>query len=260
LIGVLGALLAGLLQLATGLLLAAVWRDYRGDVTRGFLALCAVTALATAALAVALAGLLRVDGSERTLQIALSVLIAGYTILLVSERRAPRLVLGVVGGGIGLASLVLAAFDRPSAALGALPTVVAFLLGASALGSAIGGMLLGHWYLVTPKLTSRPLRQLCDALLVSLVPLTGLAVWFITAGSGAGASDQGIGGLSGAMLWVGAGMITLFPFGVTIAARVCCVDGPGRGRSLQAATGLLYLVAAAVLAGGLAGNAVLLGS
>jgi hypothetical protein len=55
-------------------------------------------------------------------------------------------------------------------------------------------------------------------------------------------------------------MITVFPFGVTVAARACCVDGAGRGRSLQAATGLLYLVAAAVLAGGLAGNAVLLGA
>ena len=96
--------------------------------------------------------------------------------------------------------------------------------------------------------------------LAGLVPLTALAGWYLLLANGAPASASGPGGLSGALLWVGAGMITLFPFGVTVAARVCCVDGPGRGRSLQAATGLLYLVAAAVLAGGLAGNAVLLGA
>jgi hypothetical protein len=44
---------------------------------------------------------------------------------------------------------------------------------------------------------------------------------------------------------------------VTIAARICCEEWP-RGRAIQAATGLLYITAALVLTGALAGNMVLL--
>jgi hypothetical protein len=191
---------------------------------------------------------------ERAVQLGLLSGLLGYALLLVSPSRRLRVSLGALTFVLGLMALVLAALARPSSLLGPGPTALAFGLSAVALGTGVGGMLLGHWYLMTPKLPSRPLRLLCDLLLASLVPLTALAVWYLR---GAGES---FGGLSGAALWVGAGMITLFPFAVTVAARACCVDGPGRGRSLQAATGLLYLVAAAVLAGGLAGNAVLLGA
>jgi hypothetical protein len=60
------------------------------------------------------------------------------------------------------------------------------------------------------------------------------------------------------LLWIGLVAIGLFPIGVTIAARLCCIDWP-RGRAIQAATGLLYVVATLVLAGALAGNMVVLG-
>ena len=257
--GVLSALLAVLLQLAVGLLLAALLCDWRGEVTRGFLFLTAATALIVGLLAFGLAGLARVDGAERWFGGGLAAGLFGYCALLASRRRSPRLLVGSLALVVGLGTLVLAAAHRPSAWLGPAPTGLAFALSALALGAATAGLLLGHWYLVTPRLSSRPLRLLCDLLLASLVPLTALAGWYLLLANGAPASASGPGGLSGALLWLGAGMITLFPFGVTVAARVCCVDGPGRGRSLQAATGLLYLVAAAVLAGGLAGNAVLLG-
>jgi hypothetical protein len=160
---------------------------------------------------------------------------------------------GLVGG---LLALALAGLARPSELLGGGLTVVAYLASALAIGGGVSAMLLGHWYLVTPGLTARELRLQCDLLLASLLPLAALSGWCLWRASG----GHPIGGLSGPALWLGAGMITLFPIGVTAAARICCVDGPGRGRSIQAATGLLYLVSAAVLAGGLAGNAVLLGA
>jgi hypothetical protein len=254
--GILGALLAVMLQLAVGLHFAALVTDWRAEVTRGFLALTALTALVVAGLAFGLAGLGRLEGLERLVQAAFLVGLLVYTLLLTTVRRSPRLPVGLLGLALGLASLALAAWTRPSPALGGPLTGLAYLLSALALGAGVGGMLLGHWYLMTPWLTSRPLRLLCDLLLASLVPLTALAGWYLLLGGGA----AGPGGLSGLALWLGAAMITLFPFAVTVAARACCVDGAGRGKSLQAATGLLYLVAAAVLAGGLAGNAVLLGA
>lgn len=249
------ALLAVMLQLTLGLHFAALVTDWRGEVTRGFLALTAATALTLAGLAFGLAGLGRVEGLERALGAILALGLLAYTLLLASPRRSPRLQIGALTLACGLAAVGLAALHRPSPALGPPLTAAAYFLSALALGTGVGGMVLGHWYLTTPMLTSRPLRLFCDLLLLSLIPLTALAAWYLLLAPG----SVTLGGLSGAALWLGVGTITLFPFGVTLAARGCCVDGPGRGRSLQAATGLLYLVAACILAGGLAGNAVLLG-
>jgi hypothetical protein len=253
---IIGGLLAALLQVTLGLLFAAVLCDWRGQVTRGFLFLAAGTALLVALLAFGLGGLSQVGGLERLTEVVLLAGLAVYSLLCGTGLRGVRLAAGGLGLAAGLITLALAAQVRPSPLLGPDLTTLTYLLSALALGTALGGLLLGHWYLTTPWLTSRPLKLLCDLLLVSLLPLTALAGWYLLRGGDGG----GAGGLSGAALWVAAGMVTLFPFGVTVAARVCCIDGPGRGRSLQAATGLLYLVAAAVLAGGLAGNAVLLGA
>jgi hypothetical protein len=256
------ALLTALLQLAVGLLFAALVTDCRVQVTRGFLFLAAAAASAIGWLAFSLAGLVQIEGLERVSQGGLLASLLVYT-LLVGVPRLPRVVRlgpGFVALGLGLAVLAMGAERRPNPILGPMLTTWSFWLSALALGTAIGGLLLGHWYLVTPRLSARPLRLLCELLLASLVPLTALAAWYLLLEAGRGGAPSGPGGLSGLPLWVGAGMITLFPFAVTIAARSCCIDGPGRGRSLQAATGLLYLVAAAVLAGGLAGNAVLVGA
>lgn len=256
---VLSGLLAFLQQLAVGLLFAAVVCDWRGEVTRGFLFLAVVTALVSALVAVPLSGLARMGGLESALQSGFVVVLLVYSLLLAGHRRLARLSVGAAGLAIGLVLLALSAAGRPAPAVGSSVTFLAFAISALALGAAVAGLLLGHWYLVTPRLPSRPLRLLCDVLLVSFVPLTALAGWYITYGYDAPGAVGGPPGLSGSLLWIGAAMITLFPAAVTLAARACCVDGPGRGRSLQAATGLLYVVAACVLAGGLAGNAVLLG-
>jgi hypothetical protein len=44
-----------------------------------------------------------------------------------------------------------------------------FLLGSISLGAAMSGMLLGHWYLVTPELSLVPIKRLTGALLAALV-------------------------------------------------------------------------------------------
>lgn len=255
-LGIIAALLAALLQLSVGLLCAAVLTDWRSQVTRGFLALAAVTALVSGGLAFALGGLLNVGFTERLLNCGLVLALLLYALALVRASRRRRLGIGAVGLALGGLLLVVAAAARPSPEFGPLLTALAFLASTLALGAGLGGLLLGHWYLMTPWLTARPLRLLCDLLLASLAGLSALAVWYL----GRAAGGLTVGGLSGVALWLGTGMVTLFPLAVTVAARSCCIDGPGRGRAIQAATGLLYLVAAALLAGGLAGNAVLLGA
>jgi hypothetical protein len=44
-----------------------------------------------------------------------------------------------------------------------------FLLGSISLGAAMSGMLLGHWYLVTPELSLVPIKRLTGTLLAALV-------------------------------------------------------------------------------------------
>ena len=44
-----------------------------------------------------------------------------------------------------------------------------FLFGTIALGAAMSGMLLGHWYLVTPELSLVPIKRLTGTLVGALV-------------------------------------------------------------------------------------------
>jgi hypothetical protein len=51
-----------------------------------------------------------------------------------------------------------------------------FLLSAVSLGAAMSGMLLGHWYLVTPELSLVPIKRMTGILLGALVAQGGLLV------------------------------------------------------------------------------------
>jgi hypothetical protein len=245
------SLYAATLQFALGSLLATVVTDTGGQVTPGFLRLAAVTALSGALLAWLLIG--RGNPGEPAIALTLLLLTAGYTVLQFTRRRSVRLVVGWLGLLAGGVALVLAADARPSPSLGSAWTALAAAASAVALGTSVIALVLGHWYLVTPRLSARPLRLLCDLAVLSLVALTGFALWYVLERPAATAF-----GLDTALFrWSGFAAVTLFPIGITIAARVCCEEWP-RGRAIQAATGLLYITAAMVLAGALAGNIVLL--
>ncbi len=78
----------------------------------------------------------------------------------VSRLRLLRLISGGLVALAGLATLfVLAMIYRPLAAanLGGIFTVASFFAAALALGGVMTAMWLGHWYLVTPALSERPL-------------------------------------------------------------------------------------------------------
>ena len=46
--------------------------------------------------------------------------------------------------------------------------VIAFVPAALVSGSALAGMLLGHWYLVAPNLSFRPLRRAIDIVFIAV--------------------------------------------------------------------------------------------
>ncbi|MDQ2934786.1 MAG: hypothetical protein M3R49_07345 [Chloroflexota bacterium] len=161
-----------------------------------------------------------------------------------SHVTLPRGAIAVATSLVGFAAMLVLALA------GATDGVALFagqlILAALALGAVNAAMLLGHWYLVTPQLSPRPLRRMMWLLIGALV-LQAAAF---------GAALMVVGGepLKGTLAWLTwlrliAG--TLLPIGITVLAILA-----SRAASLQASTGLLYIGLALVIAGLIAGASI----
>jgi hypothetical protein len=112
-------------------------------------------------------------------------------------------------------------------------------------------MILGHWYLVTPKLPEEPLVVVSRLLLGVMVALTVLFVAFAATGAGVPGSDPG-GSAPFAVLfgpwalfaWLRLIVGLVFPLVVSWMALQTA-----RTRSMESATGLLYINVGSVAAG-----------
>jgi hypothetical protein len=136
-----------------------------------------------------------------------------------------------LGGGLGLDALLL--FVQ----LGVL---------AAATGGVWAAMILGHWYLVTPKLPEGPLVLFARVLTaIVALQLVLFAAWVVT-----GAGPEGVAGL-GALtgtwalfIWLRLIVGIVFPLVVSWAAIQTA-----RTRSMESATGLLYINVGTIAAG-----------
>jgi hypothetical protein len=178
---------------------------------------------------------------RRPLVLAFAAGVGGY--LAASVAGWPRSGLAIGTGLLGLGALVVlaAAGGSRSAPLFAGQLVLAAL----ALGAVNAAMLLGHWYLVTPKLSPAPLRRMMWILVASL-GLQALAFGVALAAAG-GALDGGLAVLT----WLRLGAGILLPIVATVLAMLA-----SRAPSLQASTGLLYIGLALVMAGSIAGASI----
>jgi DMSO reductase anchor subunit len=148
---------------------------------------------------------------------------------------------------LGLAALWSAALVDASQQLFGLGTPIAVLLGALALGAALSGLSLGHWYLVSPGLAVQPLVRLTFLCLGAIIAqLVLLPVLVFASGSPADAVRSLISDYN-----VFFGVRIVFGLIVPLGATVMTWR-TARIRSLDSATGLLYIVAALVLAGEIA--------
>lgn len=250
-----------LLEAAVGGTIALFWVHARGEVNRAFTLFTGICFLVFGGLAIWLRTAFpplvspEIDqttvlwfAAERTLSIAFVVLLAVYLIGLGGQswRGLVRLISPLVPL-LGLASLWSAALVATSAQLLGLGTPLAVLGGAMALGSALTGLSLGHWYLVSPTLSLRPLVELTflciGALLCQMVLLPLL---LLLPGPPA---DHVQSLLSDYLLFLGVRVI--FGLLVPLVAAVMTWR-TARIRSLDSATGLLYIVAALILAGEIA--------
>lgn len=173
-----------------------------------------------------------------------AVLSIPYALLTLRETRIPSL---VAGGAASIAGLVAVAFLAQVFALptwGYVGTLLAFVVGGLVVGGVSMGMILGHWYLVTPRLPEQPLREMIFLLLVAMgiqailiIPALALPRDTI-----ANAVETPI--LENPFFWMRVAGGLAFPMLLIWMAY----DSSGV-RAMQSATGLLYIAMALVLSG-----------
>src|SRR5207249_2312044 len=159
--------------------------------------------------------------------------------------------LSVLASALLLAGITAALWPLAGSLLGGAAIAAAVALSAAVLGAATTGMLLGHWYLVTPALTNAPLLRAIGVLLISLV-LQALLVPLTLGGLDGSRSIGSALNLSPVLsvLWaLGAVILPLIAAG--LALPTC------RLRSFMSTTGLLYLAMIAILPGQLLGQLLL---
>jgi hypothetical protein len=160
--------------------------------------------------------------------------------LVASLAKVPRSGLAIAGGLVGIVALVTLA--TAGGTLSSPLFAAQLILAALALGAVNAAMLLGHWYLVTPRLSPAPLRRMMW-LLVAALALQGV----VFALAMLGVSNGPLGGPIGWLTWLRVLVGIVLPIGITFLAYLAT-----RATSLQASTGLLYIGLAFVMAGSIA--------
>ncbi len=189
------------------------------------------------------------DEPRRLALLAFVLLSVIYLAIVARDRRGlPVAIAGLVAGGL---VLVLGALTWG----GPFPGPLAFLVQQGLLAAATGGvfaaMILGHWYLVTPKLPEAPLVALSRILLGVMVAL--LVGFVVTAALGAGVPSASPGGSGpfailfgpwALFAWLRLIVGLVFPLVVSWMAVQTA-----KTRSMESATGLLYINVGSVAAG-----------
>jgi hypothetical protein len=235
--------------LGAGSLLVVAVTELAGGTTRGYRLLMAFFAAACAAILVVSELNLPGNVPAATTEAVRRPLVFGFgggalIYLGASLAQWPRAGVGVATAVIGLVALVALAEAGGTGS----PDLFAIqlLLAALTLGSVNAAMLLGHWYLVTPRLSPVPLQRMVVALIAALL-LQALAFAAAVIDVPGDALHGPISWLTWLRLVVG----TLLPIGIAGLAILA-----SRAASLQASTGLLYIGLALVMAGAIAGASI----
>jgi hypothetical protein len=246
-----------LTALAVGAFAAVIIARTRTSATRGFLAFttgCAVvfgllalgsdTALPAALIDSPIATDPAWADPRRLALVIFCVLATIYLGALIAKRRATPF--GIAGALAGIGVLVFGALGWGGGLLGAVPLLVQFAVLAAATGGVFAAMILGHWYLVTPRLPEAPL-VLFGRLLTGILGLQ-VALFIVWAAVGAGPSGEGrfaiLVGPWALFVWLRLIVGLIFPLVVSWAAVKTA-----RTRSMESATGLLYINVGTIAAG-----------
>src|SRR5256712_9590078 len=250
-------------ETAVGGLAPVAYLRLTGGLTHGFLKFIAVTYAILSALAflVVLAGppgsyhrLLSINQPAAEalpfLQGVLVLALIAHAIV-IWRRNASTLswALTLAASVLLLAGIAAALWPLAGSLLNRAAIALVVVLSAAVLGAATTGMLLGHWYLVTPALTNRPLLRAIGLLLVSLflqAILFQLTLRGIAHGTGSLTHPLTLSPVLSVLWALGAVFLPLVAAG--LALPTC------RLRSFMSTTGLLYLAMITILPGQLLGQ------
>jgi len=244
--------------LALGTYGAVILLRRRSSATRGYLGFATVCALAFGLLAWLSDGALpssmgtspvALDASwDAPRRAALAAFCALAAIALVARRVRPRIAgaLELAAAGAGGLTIAAGALAWGGGALGTLGLLVELAALCAATGGVFAAMILGHWYLVTPKLPEAPLILLARALMaVVAVQLLLFVAWVATdAGPADGAPFGALTGPWALFVWLRLIVGLVFPLIVCWAAVKTA-----QTRSMESATGLLYINVGTIAAG-----------
>ncbi len=249
--------------LAVGSFAVVVFGRLRTEATKGYLAFTALCAaafgvlayLSDTALPVPPAALMGTVGSpivtdpafEVPRRAALLAFTALTIVTMVVIARGGRAVWpGLAGLGAGLVALGLGGLSWGGSAAGALLLLVQLVALALATGGVFAAMILGHWYLVTPKLPERPLVLVSRRLMwVVAIQVLLFAIWVgVGVGPGSPGPLAALVGPYALFVWLRLLVGLVFPLVVSWAAVQTA-----RSRSMESATGLLYINVGTIAAG-----------
>ena len=184
-----------LAALGLGAFAAVVLARSRTDATRGYLAFTSACAavfgllayLSDGALPTGVGGTAAVhidpafDGARQACLLAFTAIATIYTVVLARGGRA--IWLGSLGVAAGVGAFAFGAAGWGGGFPSLLPLLGQSLLLAAATGGVFAAMILGHWYLVTPKLPEAPL-VLFARLLMAIVGAPARVLRRVGRGSG----------------------------------------------------------------------------
>ena len=254
------ALLLLLGEFAAGCMLVLSVLGMRQTVPLGYLKVSAAMVLTAAGLTLALAlalpavgqvgGYVLDAGWFLPLRLALvffTVASLAHNLALYRGSDALQRPLALLSAVAGAAMLALAGALFAPPTWGYPGTVLSLLAGSLSVGTVSLGMVLGHWYLVNPRLSEKPLSSLTLALLAALI----FQVVTVVLNAALPAREApivqtaiGLGLAANPAFWLRVGVGLLFPIVLGYMAWES-----SRLRGMMSATGLLYIAMGAVLAG-----------
>lgn len=245
-----------LLELAVGTVTVSAVLDHVGRVGRGFAGTTA--AICTLIMGIELLLLSAVSDLGALLHgnvdpgavanlvhwcVAFTVLLVADTLFAAVGTELSRRLVEVATVAVGIAAVVAAAAAIGPAIGGTGSAILVFLAAALTGGTALAGMLLGHWYLVTPNLSFRPLRLSIYAVFIAVAVNCAVIVYGLA--SHGASRERFISGDQAVLFWllvVGAGVV----FTAAVNAFTLYF---ARIRANQPATAMLYVLIVSVVMG-----------
>ena len=146
----------------------------------------------------------------------------------------------IAAGGLVMA---LAAYGWTEGSSFAVPILVQQLALAAVTGGSLAAVILAHWYLVTPRISEQPLILATRVLAWALAVQVLLFVSWQLVGFDGSDPFAALTGPNALLVWLRLFVGLLFPLVLTVMAYRTALT-----RSMESATGLLYIELAAVLA------------